>query len=258
MVSWASRRQMSYLGIAFGAIALVVGIFLIPVFFQPNSCTDGKQNQDEVGVDCGGSCSTLCQQQVTDLIIRWSRALETSPGMYDVIALIENPNLRGGIKEISYSFKLHDKNNILITQRDGKTFVNANETFVIIENGIITKERILARTFFTFEETSSWTSDAEEVPQLVVLNKSFELRKPNSRMTATVVNRSFFTVEDIVISALLFDEGNTIIGASKTVIDHLGKVDKDGSRDISFIFPHKLIKIPARIEILPRVRSVSK
>jgi hypothetical protein len=68
MISWSKKRQTFYIVTAMVFFILVVGL---PVFFatyKPPSCSDGKQNQNEKGVDCGGPCSVLCKASALDLI----------------------------------------------------------------------------------------------------------------------------------------------------------------------------------------------
>lgn len=253
MVSWSTRRQFSYSIIFVGIIAVLgIGIFG-SALYEPATCNDDVQNQGEVGVDCGGPCTELCPSQVGDLVVLWSRSLESIPGSYDAIALVENPNPQGGVEVVDYSFKLYDQENILISEREGRTFANANETFSIFEPGVVVGGRIPTRTFLSVTPVSPWTIIAREKPKIVVTNRRFEIDELAPKLRATVVNESFFDVEDILISAILFDEQDNAVATSQTHIDFL---PKDNQQNISFIFPHDVTKTPARIEILPRVQVV--
>src|SRR3989344_7091637 len=125
MPSWSTKRRFFYLGIVLGALVLLVSI---PAYFlidRPESCFDRKQNQDEIGPDCGGSCNPLCSSQVADLITHWSRYFKGArAGFYDVVAFIENPNVNAHVGEIGYTFKLYNREVILIAERSGKTYIN--------------------------------------------------------------------------------------------------------------------------------------
>ena len=41
----------------------------------PN-CSDNIQNQNEIGVDCGGECVRVCALEATDLVLLWTRTLD--------------------------------------------------------------------------------------------------------------------------------------------------------------------------------------
>src|SRR5262245_15346669 len=59
-MSWASGRRFSIIALIVGVIALVVAAVTFFSMQKAPSCVDNLQNQDEEGVDCGGSCSYLC------------------------------------------------------------------------------------------------------------------------------------------------------------------------------------------------------
>ena len=67
------------------------GYFL---FHAAPTCMDGKQNQDETGIDCGGICAMACMETVIGepIVIREVMVLPVENGVYDVVARIYNPN----------------------------------------------------------------------------------------------------------------------------------------------------------------------
>ena len=253
MVSWATRQKFK-ISTTLVVILVVFSALYYALFIrEPASCIDKKMNQDEKGVDCGGVCPLLCEAYVNDLITEYTRSLDRGEGRYDAISFIENPNITGGFQELVYTFKLYDKDNILITEKTGKTFVNAREKFIIYEPNIFVGERVPSRVFFDFEQRSPWTTISSETPQLTISNKDFELLPDNSRLKAVISNGSFFDVRDIVITAILSDKDNNVVSVSSTQVDFL---PSDSKKDISFIFPHTLTEVPAKIEILPRTKQV--
>ena len=253
MNSWAVQRQIGYL-IIFGAV-LIVGFlwYYAQNVYQAPSCSDLIKNQSEVGVDCGGPCFVLCDSQVNNFVILWSRSLQSVSGSYDAVALVENSNSRGGVEDLAYSFKLYDQDNVLIAERTGRTYSNANETFLIFERRVFSGDRVPTRTFLTLERVTPWTMESVDKPDLSVVDRHFELVDKTPKLKAVLVNKSFFDVEDIIITALLFDENDNAVASSKTEVSFL---PRDEQKDISFIFPQKVDKTPARIEVLPRVKTV--
>jgi len=237
----------------FGVFLIILSIPLVSYLTRPGSCFDGTQNQDEVGIDCGGACVKFCPSQVSDLIILWSRSIKVTDGVYDAVVFIENPNVEAGIRKIAYSFKLYDTDNILIAEREGKTFVNPNDQFAILEGHVETGKRILARTFFEFQEVPQWIRVDNEKPDLLVKNKKIEALKAQPKLKATLVNRSFLDLENVVLTVLLFDEEDNVFAVSKTEVDVLAQ---NSSQDIVFLFPQALAHTPLRINVIPRVNVV--
>src|SRR3989344_6201594 len=60
-MSWAAGRRFIILCIVGAVVIAFLAAISIATFYKSPSCSDGKQNQDETGVDCGGSCAYLCK-----------------------------------------------------------------------------------------------------------------------------------------------------------------------------------------------------
>ena len=96
-----------------------MAVFLL-IFYDKPTCFDGKQNQDESGVDCGGVCEKVCSFQAVKPNIIWSRSFKVSEGIYNAIAYIENPNIRAEAFAVPYVFKIFDERNILISEKKAR------------------------------------------------------------------------------------------------------------------------------------------
>ena len=249
MMSWSAKRQLLYLSAVFGGLLLLGSFSLYKALNQAPSCTDNQQNQNERGIDCGGVCPNACISDVRSLVTLWARVLPAGDGMYDAAAFIENPNINAGIPAIAYTFKLYDKNNLLVAERSGKTFINPNERFVIFVGGIRTGERVPLRAFLEFQAHPSWTQSLAEKPALVVQNETFvPSAKPS--IEARVINRSFVVQKNVEVTAALFDAHGNAFAASETIINELWP---DTSERVFFTWPKAFSESPAKIEIMLRV-----
>mgnify|MGYP001603118756 CR=1 FL=1 len=89
-MNWAQRRKLIYILIVlafFGAIAAAV---IYKATNVPASCIDQKQNGDEKGVDCGGSCNTYCANELSDPVVQWVRVFPVTPGIVHAVAYIQH------------------------------------------------------------------------------------------------------------------------------------------------------------------------
>lgn len=255
-MSWASRRKLLYL-----SVVALVGIFVILFFFQPlinkaPTCVDGKQNSDEKGVDCGGSCEFLCKSQVKDVSVLWSRAFNVSAGVYDVLIYAENKNVNAGVKNILYKIKMYDENNILIAERDGKTYISPNEKIPIFEGNIKTKERDPKRVFVEFLDGYAWSPVGQKSQEIKLSVEDKELTETGTtpKLKATVKNNSVYDIPQVDIVAIIYDADDNAIAVSKTVVKDL-KTLSAGSVFFTWLKPFE--KQVSRIEILPRVNFFS-
>jgi hypothetical protein len=234
---------------------LVVGL---PVFFatyKPPSCSDGKQNQNEKGVDCGGPCSVLCKASALDLIVHWQRAFMIKKGLYNVVAYVENPNLDSGIRSLNYSFKVYDKDSSLIYERRGSTFVPPKKIFAIFEGNILTGERVPAKTFFEFNQ-SPWERGVSSDSTLGFSNQLLTKDNGQQKLTAQIDNKNINDVYKVEVVAIVYDEdsesdnyGNAI-ASSRTFVEN---VPKNGSAPVFFTWPNIFSTNTTRTELLYRI-----
>lgn len=255
MTSWASKRRFTYIALIAGFFILVLAYPAFSLLYKAPSCLDGKQNQDEAGIDCGGSCELLCAFEATDPVILWSKSLRVESGLYDAVAYIENPNVAAGIYSAAYRFTLYDDGGILIAERVGNTFINPKERLAVFEGRIDTGKRIPTRTFFEFVGPLQWVEAERKLPALSIQNQVFEDDNIRPKLRAEIVNNALDAVDAIAVTALIFDEDNNIIAVSKTEVDNL---IPQSSKIISFIWPQPLQNKAIRIELIPRVRFAGR
>ena len=140
---------------AIGAFFTLLIIFSVPLYktiTAPPLCTDGKQNGDERGIDCGGACALFCARDAQKPIVHWARAFKVSNGIYDTVAYVENPNKEAGVKNALYTFKTYDAENILITETIGKTFLLPGEAFPIFSPAVRTGSACRAIRFLVLRK----------------------------------------------------------------------------------------------------------
>lgn len=254
-MSWSSRRKTAYISFFLLISFIVAGAIFYFGFYEKPTCFDGKQNGDEAGIDCGGSCQLLCSTQIAEPVVLWSRAFMITEGVYNVIAYVENPNADSGIPSVSYTFKLFDDRNILIAERKNITFISPNGISPIFEGGIMTGERIPARTFFELGKSREWNNAEDLRSSLTITNKV--LSNPDSlpRIDATISNSSVDEFADVEVVATVFDVNDNAIASSKTFVNLL---PKRSSQSIVFTWPQPFPQVMARIEIIPRIPLLLK
>lgn len=249
-MSWAAKRKLMYFLIVMAVAIAAVSVPLWRVLNKPPTCFDGKQNQNEGGIDCGGPCSLACKEDVSPLVVEWSRAFRVEDGIYDVVAFVENQNSNYGARKAIYHFKIYDKDNILIAEKFGKTYVREREKFAIFETGIKTGKRVPQRVFFEFDPETSWEKVSSRQLGVSTKNKAIEEIDSKPRLNATIVNESFGAVKNLDLVVILYDINDNAISASFT---NLSLLDKNSSKDVSFTWKEPFLVNPSRIEIIPRV-----
>lgn len=250
-LSWRTKTQLKYLFLVILIILFFFGILGFVVykkFFKP-TCFDKKQNQNETGIDCGGECGP-CAINLKEPIIMWSRFFKESENenKYDLAALIDNPNEEWGAKEIKYSFKIFDENNILIEERKGTTFLNPKERFIIFENSIDTKNANPKKVAIELKPIKNWKYIKEKMPEFIITKKKFD--RGSSILETEFKSSSINSLKNIYISAILADSDGNAFAVSESKINYM---KADETAEPIFTWQQIFENEPAQIEIMPRI-----
>ena len=244
-LAWTTRRQLSYLGVV-AVFALIILIGAYAAVRSP-TCSDGVQNQDETSVDCGGICGE-CIGNARPLLVRWSKPFKVRDGLYEVLALIDNPNTTLGIDELPYEIKLFDKDNILVAARRGSTYVNPAELFGVLEVNIPTGSRAPPYAVIELAEDPSGRTVPSNPPRLALPRKEY-VTDPFPRLEATIENRELTTIVDIDAIAVLYDARGTALSVGRTVVRALA----GGARtDLLFSWPDGITGAVATADVIFR------
>jgi hypothetical protein len=250
-MSWGTRRRNTF-------IFFVILIFVIPIivigfltFYNPPTCFDGKENGNETGVDCGGSCELLCTDDTLNPIVIWERYFDVTEGVYNVIAYVENQNPGAGIIRAPYKFTLYNREQVAIAEREGFARIFPKSVVPIIENNLSTGKQVPNRVEFEFTGELSFQKEDPAPPSLLIKNENYFLDN-FPKVTAEVQNITFEEIRDIQIIVLLYDVFDNVIATSSTYIELLGGEMK---KNITFTWPNEFDEEVSRIEIVPIYES---
>ncbi len=247
-IGWGARRKVLYTAVG-GVILLVLLVTLYATFFtRTPTCFDGKQNGTEVGIDCGGACALICEDQSKAPVVLWARSFENGPKNYTAAAYVQNNNIGAGARQVSYRFQLLAADNTLVTERTGVMDLPPVVTIPIVETNIDIGNRTVARTLFAFSEVPVWRKiSAEQFKEVRVTAQ--DLNADASRLAVKVINDGFSSTGKIVVTAVLFDVQNVARAASESIID---TIERKSSQDVIFTWPGGVSNIVrAEITVLP-------
>jgi hypothetical protein len=249
-LSWARQRQLNHILTVLVFLALV-GFVLFLIYKPVPNCFDNKQNQNEQGIDCGGVCSLACISQIQPLRIDWVRPLKVESGWYDLVAQVENLNPTLGNRSIPYTFSVYDGDNVLITKREGSTFVNAGEKFVIFESRVTTGERDVGKAFLEFPTSTPWETISPVAKDILIERREFT-NTPKPVLHLSISNSSLKVIKDISVITVLSDINNNAFAASQTKIDNL---EPSSRQETYFTWLTPFISDPSYIESYWRINT---
>jgi len=249
---WALQRRTIYLGIFLVVVLILFGPSIYRSLNKEATCFDGKRNGSELGIDCGGVCQKVCKFSAEDPVILWSRSFEIRNGVYNSIAMIENPNSGTGAIDVSYTFKLFDSRNVLVYERKGVTDIPAQTRFPIFEPTIVTGERVPLRTFFEFSSDIDWLKQENSNLKLKTAEQKTTGADSSPKIEVKVENRGLESAKDLELFIIVYDLVDNAIAGSKTFIEN---IEPDSSKSVIFTWPEPFAFPVGRIEIIPKFNT---
>lgn len=247
MSVWAERRKQAIIWVIILIIFAVIGIAAWTVLHKPPTCADGKRNQNEAGVDCGGACELMCRHMVEQPIILWQRFFKVSDGIYTAATMIQNPNLNAEARNVPYRIRLYDEDGVTIFERNGYVTLHPKYNFPIIDPGIRTQERVPVRMVFEFTGESIWYRAEEEKNHLSITNDVVLNETSSPRIDAVIHNDSNAVATHVRIAALVYDPEGNVMAASQTVVDN---VPAHGTGKVVFSWPNPFSSPILRKELI--------
>lgn len=225
-----------------GIKQLIYGFFLLVVisllswlfylaFLQPApSCTDGKRNQDEAEVDCGGSFCPDCELRRLQSIRTFPAVALSAPDSKRSTLLIQfqNPNANYGAHPFTYSVSLYGADGGLIYTNTNETFIYPSEIMYRIEPNIPVASNLIARSEITIRD-QEWVRRADfAAPKTQIRDVRVEYDGATKRATVTGVlkNDNPFILVRAGVGVMLYDQSGSLIGMSKTLLEGLQTLEE--------------------------------
>ena len=236
MNDWASRRRAIYLGATILLLSATSFAIFWKFWYMAPTCSDGYQNGNETGVDCGGSCSLICRSDVLKPIVKWDpRLFEVSSGFWSTLVYVENPNTNADAVYVPYSFTVYDEKSKVLEERKGATILPKNKTVGIFEGNITSKGEIKPkRVVFELGEGIIWNKNEEMAEDIDVTHGQILRLESAPRVLANVKNNGIKEIKNIELIAVIFDGSDNAIAASRTFVETL---KKNESTDVFFTWP---------------------
>ncbi len=256
MASWSSRRKLLYGGTIMLVILGIVFFIIFSFFYKPPTCSDGKKNGNETGIDCGGSCIKLCQSAFLPPQIFWGggKLEKIAPHLYNISSYIVNPNTDVAALNVPYKFSVYDASGVLILDKNSFVSIPASRNILAFESAIDVKERIPSKVTFEFTGSPEWFKSSDKLSGLAIIDKKYIEADGSSSLEVTLENRSLLPYNDLDVYVVLYDNQENAIGFSKTKID---EIKPNGGREVApFTWPSVRDGKVSTIEVMPVLKPV--
>ncbi|NTV41018.1 MAG: hypothetical protein HGA61_01975 [Candidatus Moranbacteria bacterium] len=207
--------------------------FLIYFIKTPGStCSDGKKNQGEKNVDCGGPCNPCkANDAAENLSIVEKKFVSGGSNNFDVLIKISNPNELVGASSFHYSISLKDESGSILAAKEGYNYILPADSKYIAELGLSVSGGAVPVTVDFSIDGVVWSQLGKiEKPQLSVYNKKFQPDSGGigSKAEGLVRNESPNDFKKIDIIVILSDEQGNLLAINTTQKENI-RAQKEGS-----------------------------
>ena len=263
MATWAERRKFLIGLVIFLFIAVSVSVPAYIVWYHPPTCSDGKMNQSEEGIDCGGECSLICQDRFLPAKVIWTRQDKIAPGVYNIASYIINPNVDVEAFNVPYEITVFDSQGITIQTLSGRVNIPAHKNTLAFIPNVDMGQREPSKVVFQFKEYPVWQKVSVAMSNVLsspsggvdISKVLYEQDETGGSLTASIKNTTLKRYDDINIYAILYDTDSNAIGFSKTYIKNLVG---NATEDIFFSWPYPRKNTVVTKEIITVIGNVAE
>ncbi len=219
--------------------------------YQAPTCTDGKQNQTETGVDCGGTCGACTQDFAPHpLAVEEAVTIPYTDASVDAIATLVNSNEKAALKAVSYTFILLDQAGNELSRQSGKTSLLPKERKTITALGFTVKPASVAKVTL-LAEGEEWVAfdDYIDAPAISIINQRFSLLASSAGYAEAfglVRNKSPYDLRRATINVILRDSTGKPLAVNRTTMNTLSVNEE---RDFRLVWPRAFSGTVARADM---------
>jgi hypothetical protein len=230
------RTKQLLFGILFLSIFALIGFGIYKAAYHPvPSCTDGRQNQGEKDIDCGGPCAPCGIAQAQELQVTSKRVFRAADGSGVVIEL-HNPNNEWGVRSLNYTLSLKDQFGKELFRVSNASFLYPGEIKYIIEPYVKYPFSSIASIDIDFSNIQWIAADEFKRPSIDAQDiKTFRDRQVF--VAGKIANRDQSSYGPLTVSALLFNKDNELVAASRVGVASLERLS---TADFSIAFAKDL------------------
>jgi hypothetical protein len=183
--------------------------------------------------------------------VRWSKI--QSSNTWNILAYGQNPNIGAGAYNVPYSYKIYDKQGILLYENSGVTYIPPSNNFVVFDDNIAIGDKIPGRVDFQFSTSSIiWQKIQGQELGIMTVSKNLVGTDTKPKLFVTLKNTTTKPIKNIESLAILYDADGNAVAFSKTKTDI---IDSGATSDIVFTWPDKFGTPILKIDIVSEVMA---
>lgn len=246
------KRKQSVIASIYILLIVLMGTGVYFVFLKPlATCFDGRQNQNEAGVDCGGVCQATCKEAIvaSDVEITEIAFVQSRAGQYDIVGKVHNPNDEIGASLFAYTVSLQDGAGNVLATRSGKSYILPQEHKYLLEFNLVTDVQPAAASLRI--DAVEWERffGYQAKPSINIYQKRYSPISSGAgfgEVYGLLSNESPYDFRSIFVRVILRDAGDKPLALNMT---EMRTVKSHEERDFRLVWPNAFAGTVARIEM---------
>lgn len=217
-MSWRLKKQLTYL-VMFLAVLVLIGFYFYAKSQQP-TCFDGKQNQGEEGIDCGGPCAISCEVKELLPIRTETFPVITYPDKsFDLLGVVENPNRGWVLRNALAVFYLYDQFNRLQDKiTAGKISILPREVRYVTVLNLNKLDYPVGKVELKIEyDLTQWQKTSLDFLPVSLINQQIK----DNTFFAEISNPTGETFRNLELIIRFFDQENNLVGITRSIIQEV-------------------------------------
>lgn len=227
-------------GTVFLAVIGLIGYGLFAASTGGGSCFDGRQNQDEEGVDCGGACIPCALKNLEAIVISSGPDILLAGNNTTIVFRLTNTNLEYGARSLTYELTLSDFNDAPVFMKTEETFIYPGEVKTIVLPALPIAFDQVAFVNIALTE-AEWIAASEfSKPALQVRSVQTERENGQVRIRGVLSNNDSVALPLVSLSAIIESITGKEVSASRTVLQDVRPFEERSFTIFVPIGPHTI------------------
>lgn len=232
------------------ATLLITGVYF-GFLKAPETCFDGRENQNEEAIDCGGICQAVCKENVIGESLQFTEQVFVpgDNGKYDVLGKVRNPNDVEGASVFSYTATLKDSWGNVLATRQGESYILPQESKYILLVNIETTAPPVTVDFVVDDVEWERFSGYQEKPSINIYQKRYGPISSGagfSEAYGLLSNESPYDFRAITVRVILRDASDKPLAFNMT---EMRTVKSHEERDFRLVWPSAFLGTVEKVEM---------
>lgn len=201
------------------ATLLAGGVYYF-YFTQEPSCFDNIKNQEETGVDCGGSCID-CELLTIALQIDEPQVFSSGNLKSTILGRVSNHSLNYGLNSFEYEFQIFNSLGALLSKSQGESYILPGEERYLIVPALDIDKRDIGKVVLNIPR-ENWEPKSN-LPDFTLKLQDVKTA-PSARtvqVSGNLANDSSENFLSVTLVGIVFDKKDTALSVSSTKVDDI-------------------------------------